>query len=159
AAGHLADAARRGPDAGRRAVPRGHREGAGRPPERGDGRGGRSGREGHRGHGARRDHPSAGDRRHAGSRGLAPRELPGLRGPPGPGRFGRGDREDPERERRMNATHVLAEGATLNSFGHDPWWIIGLKALVIFVFLLLTVLITVWAERRIIGRMQLRPGP
>jgi NADH-quinone oxidoreductase subunit H len=59
----------------------------------------------------------------------------------------------------MNATHVLAEGATLNSFGHDPWWLIGAKALVIFVFLLLTVLITVWAERRIIGRMQLRPGP
>ncbi|MCO6004419.1 NADH-quinone oxidoreductase subunit NuoH [Actinoallomurus purpureus] len=59
----------------------------------------------------------------------------------------------------MNATHVLAEGATLNSFGHDPWWLIGAKALVIFVFLLLTVLITVWAERRVIGRMQLRPGP
>ena len=59
----------------------------------------------------------------------------------------------------MNATHVLAEGATLNSFGRDPWWLIGAKALVIFVFLLLTVLITVWAERRVIGRMQLRPGP
>ncbi|MFB9832564.1 NADH-quinone oxidoreductase subunit NuoH [Actinoallomurus acaciae] len=74
----------------------------------------------------------------------------------------------------MIATHVLAEALTsatprteqctgkpygLGSFGCDPWWLIGAKALVIFVFLLLTVLMAVWAERRIIGRMQLRPGP
>ena len=59
----------------------------------------------------------------------------------------------------MSATHVLAEGATLNSFGHDPWWLILGKALVVFVFLLLSVLVVVWGERRIIGRMQLRPGP
>jgi NADH-quinone oxidoreductase subunit H len=44
-------------------------------------------------------------------------------------------------------------------FGCDPWWLILLKALVIFAFLLLSVLACVWAERRIIGRMQLRPGP
>jgi NADH-quinone oxidoreductase subunit H len=55
--------------------------------------------------------------------------------------------------------NVLAQGADLRSFGHDPWWLIGAKALVLFVFLLLTVLMSVWAERRIIGRMQLRPGP
>jgi NADH-quinone oxidoreductase subunit H len=54
---------------------------------------------------------------------------------------------------------ILAQGADLRSFGHDPWWLIGAKALVLFVFLLLTVLAAVWAERRIIGRMQLRPGP
>ncbi|GLY88597.1 NADH-quinone oxidoreductase subunit NuoH [Actinoallomurus iriomotensis] len=74
----------------------------------------------------------------------------------------------------MIATHVLAEAVAsatprteqctgkpygLGSFGCDPWWLIGAKALVIFVFLLLTVLMAVWAERRIIGRMQLRPGP
>ncbi|WP_345472835.1 NADH-quinone oxidoreductase subunit NuoH [Actinoallomurus oryzae] len=47
----------------------------------------------------------------------------------------------------------------LGSFGCDPWWLVGAKAIVIFVFLLLTVLMAVWAERRIIGRMQLRPGP
>ncbi|MGH3373841.1 MAG: NADH-quinone oxidoreductase subunit NuoH, partial [Actinoallomurus sp.] len=47
----------------------------------------------------------------------------------------------------------------LGSFGCDPWWLIGAKALVIFVFLLLTVLLAVWFERRVIGRMQLRPGP
>ena len=47
----------------------------------------------------------------------------------------------------------------LSAFGRDPWWLVLGKALVIFVFLLLSVLACVWAERRIIGRMQLRPGP
>jgi NADH-quinone oxidoreductase subunit H len=48
---------------------------------------------------------------------------------------------------------------TLASFGHDPWWIVILKVLVIFLFLLLGTLFAIWAERRIIGRMQQRPGP
>jgi NADH-quinone oxidoreductase subunit H len=68
----------------------------------------------------------------------------------------------------MSATHLLAAAhvdrcATkpygLGAFGCDPWWLVIGKALVIFVFLLLTVLLAVWAERRIIARMQLRPGP
>jgi NADH-quinone oxidoreductase subunit H len=73
----------------------------------------------------------------------------------------------------MTATHVLASALAatprtqqcdgkpygLGSFGCDPWWLVGAKALVIFVFLLLTVLLAVWFERRVIGRMQLRPGP
>jgi NADH-quinone oxidoreductase subunit H len=44
-------------------------------------------------------------------------------------------------------------------FGCDPWWLILGKGVVIFAFLLLSVLMCVWAERRVIGRMQLRPGP
>jgi NADH-quinone oxidoreductase subunit H len=44
-------------------------------------------------------------------------------------------------------------------FGCDPWWLILGKAVVIFAFLLLSVLGCVWAERRVIARMQLRPGP
>ncbi len=44
-------------------------------------------------------------------------------------------------------------------FGHDPWWLILGKALAIFVFLLLTVLVAILAERKILGRMQLRYGP
>jgi NADH-quinone oxidoreductase subunit H len=48
---------------------------------------------------------------------------------------------------------------TLASFGHDPWWITCLKVLIIFVFLMVTTLLAIWAERRIIGRMQQRPGP
>jgi len=50
-------------------------------------------------------------------------------------------------------------GADLSAFGSDPWWLIVLKALVIFVFLLVSTLIQIWAERRILGRMQQRPGP
>ncbi|WP_019632345.1 NADH-quinone oxidoreductase subunit NuoH [Actinomadura atramentaria] len=48
---------------------------------------------------------------------------------------------------------------SLTGFGHDPWWLIGGKVLAIFVFLVLTVLLSMWVERRIIGRMQLRVGP
>jgi NADH-quinone oxidoreductase subunit H len=48
---------------------------------------------------------------------------------------------------------------TLADFGHDPWWLILLKVVVIFAFLMITTLMTIWAERRIIGRMQSRPGP
>jgi NADH-quinone oxidoreductase subunit H len=48
---------------------------------------------------------------------------------------------------------------TLASFGHDPWWIVVIKVLIVFLFLLLGTLIAIWAERRIIGRMQQRPGP
>lgn len=47
----------------------------------------------------------------------------------------------------------------LQDFGHDPWWLIGGKVLVIFAFLVVTVLLTMWIERRVIGRMQLRVGP
>ena len=44
-------------------------------------------------------------------------------------------------------------------FGHDPWWLILAKALGIFVFLLLTVLAAILIERKVLGRMQVRPGP
>ncbi|SNS35051.1 NADH-quinone oxidoreductase subunit NuoH [Actinomadura mexicana] len=47
----------------------------------------------------------------------------------------------------------------LQDFGSDPWWLIGGKVLAIFVFLVVTVLMTMWIERRVIGRMQLRVGP
>jgi NADH-quinone oxidoreductase subunit H len=48
---------------------------------------------------------------------------------------------------------------TLASFGHDPWWLVIIKVIVIFAFLMLGTLFTIWAERRVIGRMQQRPGP
>jgi NADH-quinone oxidoreductase subunit H len=60
-------------------------------------------------------------------------------------------------------TGVLAAsstgGAHLGVFGLDPWWLILIKTLAIFVFLLVTTLLQIWAERRILGRMQQRPGP
>jgi NADH-quinone oxidoreductase subunit H len=48
---------------------------------------------------------------------------------------------------------------TLESFGRDPWWLIGGKVLFLFAFLVVTVLAAIVIERRVIGRMQLRVGP
>jgi NADH-quinone oxidoreductase subunit H len=58
-------------------------------------------------------------------------------------------------------TGLLAGSAdpTLTSFGHEPWWLIILKVVAIFAFLMLTTLFMIWAERRLIGRMQQRSGP
>lgn len=44
-------------------------------------------------------------------------------------------------------------------FGHDPWWLIGAKAVGVFAFLLLTVLVAILVERKLLGRMQMRFGP
>ncbi|GAS90651.1 NADH-quinone oxidoreductase subunit NuoH [Mycolicibacterium brisbanense] len=41
----------------------------------------------------------------------------------------------------------------------DTWWLIGLKAVAVFTFLLLTVLVAILVERRVLARMQLRLGP
>ncbi len=48
---------------------------------------------------------------------------------------------------------------TLASFYGQPWWMILLKVVVVFVFLMVMTLLAIWAERRVIGRMQQRPGP
>ncbi|PJE20953.1 MAG: NADH-quinone oxidoreductase subunit NuoH, partial [Mycobacterium sp.] len=48
---------------------------------------------------------------------------------------------------------------SLAAFGHDPWWLVLGKALAIFVFLMLNVLVAILLERKILGWMQLRPGP
>ncbi|WP_194833387.1 NADH-quinone oxidoreductase subunit NuoH [Nocardia sp. XZ_19_369] len=47
----------------------------------------------------------------------------------------------------------------LSLFGHDPLWLVIGKSLAIFVFLLLTPMIAVVAERKIVARMQMRIGP
>ena len=44
-------------------------------------------------------------------------------------------------------------------FGADPWWIILIKAVVLFVFLLTYTIFNVWFERRVVGKMQHRKGP
>jgi NADH-quinone oxidoreductase subunit H len=44
-------------------------------------------------------------------------------------------------------------------FSNDNGWVIFGKILFVFVFLVVNVVIVIWAERRIIGRMQLRLGP
>jgi len=45
------------------------------------------------------------------------------------------------------------------AFGTDTWWLVLLKALGVFVFLVLMTLWTIWLERRVLGRMQNRIGP
>ncbi|MBM7368500.1 NADH-quinone oxidoreductase subunit NuoH [Gordonia hydrophobica] len=47
----------------------------------------------------------------------------------------------------------------LDSFGHDAWWLILAKGIAIFAFLVLTVLVGILAERKIMARMQYRIGP
>ena len=45
------------------------------------------------------------------------------------------------------------------SFGQDPWWLILIKTLAIFLLLVLLTLFNIWFERRVVGRMQHRIGP
>lgn len=47
----------------------------------------------------------------------------------------------------------------LSSFGNDAWWLMLGKSVLIFVFLVLTVLVAILAERKIMARMQYRIGP
>src|SRR5689334_3209794 len=47
----------------------------------------------------------------------------------------------------------------LAAFGHDPWWVICLKAFFIFLILVLLTLFNIWWERRVVARMQHRIGP
>ncbi|HEX8304128.1 MAG TPA: NADH-quinone oxidoreductase subunit NuoH [Jatrophihabitans sp.] len=60
-------------------------------------------------------------------------------------------------------TSLLAEtadpNATLAGFGHDPFWLIVLKVLGVFVFLVAMTLFSIVFERKVVGRMQNRIGP
>jgi NADH-quinone oxidoreductase subunit H len=55
--------------------------------------------------------------------------------------------------------HPLAADPTLSDFNQLIWWLVLLKVGIVFVFLLLTTIFMIWFERRVIGRMQNRPGP
>lgn len=44
-------------------------------------------------------------------------------------------------------------------FGPDPWWIVLIKVVVVFVLLLTWTIFNVWFERRVLGKMQNRKGP
>ncbi|GAA1482417.1 NADH-quinone oxidoreductase subunit NuoH [Gordonia sinesedis] len=59
----------------------------------------------------------------------------------------------------MTTGHVAAEFPTLADFGHDPWWLILLKAVGVFAFLVVNPLVAILAERKIMARMQTRIGP
>lgn len=53
--------------------------------------------------------------------------------------------------------YVAAED--LSMFGRDPWWLIAIKAVFCFAFLMVTVLISIVMERKVVAWMQLRIGP
>ncbi|MFD1947573.1 NADH-quinone oxidoreductase subunit NuoH [Nocardioides aestuarii] len=47
----------------------------------------------------------------------------------------------------------------LSAFGQDPVWLVIVKAVLIFVVLVLLTLFNIWWERRVVARMQHRIGP
>ena len=57
------------------------------------------------------------------------------------------------------AMSVVTAADDLSAFGQDPWWLVMVKALLIFVLLVLLTLFNIWFERRVVARMQHRPGP
>jgi len=54
---------------------------------------------------------------------------------------------------------LAADDTSLASFGNDPWWIILIKTVLIFLVLVLLTLFNIWWERRVVARMQHRIGP
>jgi len=55
--------------------------------------------------------------------------------------------------------NALVTPMALEQFGQDVWWLILVKTLLIFVILVLLTLFNIWAERRVVARMQHRIGP
>lgn len=58
-----------------------------------------------------------------------------------------------------NGEALVAAEPGLDAFGADPWWLVLGKAVTIFVFLMVCVLMMIMADRKIMGRMQQRHGP
>lgn len=53
--------------------------------------------------------------------------------------------------------YLAAEDLSL--FGQDPWWLVAIKAVFCFAFLMVTVLFAIVWERKVVAWMQLRIGP
>ncbi|WP_016909545.1 NADH-quinone oxidoreductase subunit NuoH [Streptomyces xiaopingdaonensis] len=53
----------------------------------------------------------------------------------------------------------LLAAEDLSMFGNDPFWLVLLKAVFCFAFLMVTVILSIVMERKIVGWMQLRVGP
>jgi NADH-quinone oxidoreductase subunit H len=48
---------------------------------------------------------------------------------------------------------------TTEALAQTPLWLVAIKALLVFVFLVVMTLFTIWFERRVVARMQMRVGP
>ena len=48
---------------------------------------------------------------------------------------------------------------TAELLGHDPGWLIAVKGLLVFIICVVATLMSVWTERRVLAKMQLRTGP
>ena len=57
------------------------------------------------------------------------------------------------------APGVVRAADDLSAFGQDPWWLVLVKAGLVFVVLVLLTLFNIWWERRVVARMQHRVGP
>jgi NADH-quinone oxidoreductase subunit H len=58
-----------------------------------------------------------------------------------------------------STTGVVLASPVVKGFGLDPWWLVIAKALIVFIFLVVMTLFAIYAERRVVGRMQQRIGP
>ncbi|MGZ5415927.1 MAG: NADH-quinone oxidoreductase subunit NuoH [Nocardioides sp.] len=54
---------------------------------------------------------------------------------------------------------MVSAADDLSAFGKDPWWLVLIKAVLIFLVLVLLTLFNIWFERRVVARMQHRIGP
>jgi NADH-quinone oxidoreductase subunit H len=59
----------------------------------------------------------------------------------------------------MSSAAVFAASQNLPGFGNQPVWIVAIKVLGVFVFLVVMTLFSIVFERKVVGRMQNRIGP
>ena len=97
---------------------------------------------------------STGRRRHRRHRGAPRRPRPHR--PGGPRRSPRGPGGERVMHRRWRPP---APPEDLSMFGRDPWWLVAIKAVFCFAFLMVTVLFSIVWERKVVAWMQLRIGP
>src|SRR3954464_8541444 len=57
------------------------------------------------------------------------------------------------------AVTLVSDAQFVEGYGQDPWWIVVIKVLAIFLFLVLLTLFMIVFERRVVARMQMRIGP